>query len=224
MDDLRYQLESEPEQHRYIIRCLNDVTNKTRDTLNTREHRANELKDYLARNLARLSDRSFLDYKDDVSAECERQLESINSLKSLYNERLRVLTELKDAAIKELIDVKENLKHSSKECEGLEEDLRKAEEKVSLVNDIINYFLSNITRHFLLCSRQIDAQDTEISNLESQLGLTKADCRDLQNQMSLINSLFTQMLLGASSADMDLDRLSQLLQVRLSPPSFFFFL
>ncbi|XP_043680395.1 cytoskeletal protein Sojo isoform X2 [Vespula pensylvanica] len=187
VDDLRYQLESEPEQHRYIIRCLNDVTNKTRDTLNTREHRANELKDYLARNLARLSDRSFLDYKDDVSAECERQLESINSLKSLYNERLRVLTELKDAAIKELIDVKENLKHSSKECEGLEEDLRKAEEK-------------------------IDAQDTEISNLESQLGLTKADCRDLQNQMSLINSLFTQMLLGASSADMDLDRLSQLLQ------------
>ncbi|XP_047362235.1 putative mediator of RNA polymerase II transcription subunit 26 isoform X2 [Vespa velutina] len=187
VDDLRYQLESEPEQHRYIIRCLTDVTNKTRDTLNTREHRANELKDNLARNLARLNDRSFLDYKDDVSAECERQLESINSLKSLYNERLRVLNELKDAAIKELIDVKENLKHSSKECEGLEEDLRKAEEK-------------------------IDAQDTEISNLESQLGLTKADCRDLQNQMSLINSLFTQMLLGASSADMDLDRLSQLLQ------------
>ncbi|XP_014601421.1 PREDICTED: kinectin isoform X1 [Polistes canadensis] len=186
VDDLRYQLESEPEQHRYIIRCLTDVTNKTRDTLNTREHRANELKDYLARNLARLNDRTFLD-TDDVSAECERQLESINSLKSLYNERLRVITELKDTAIKELIDVKENLKHSSKEREGLEEDLRKAEEK-------------------------IDAQDTEISNLESQLGLTKADCRDLQNQMSLINSLFTQMLLGASSADMDLDRLSQLLQ------------
>lgn len=61
--------------------------------------------------------------------------------------------------------------------------------------------------------RQVDAQDSEITNLESQLGLTKADCRDLQNQMSLINGLFTQMLLGASSADMDLDRLTQLLQV-----------
>lgn len=60
---------------------------------------------------------------------------------------------------------------------------------------------------------QIDTQDTEISSLESQLGLTKADCRDLQNQMSLINGLFTQMLLGASSAEMDLDRLTQLLQV-----------
>lgn len=62
---------------------------------------------------------------------------------------------------------------------------------------------------------QVDVQDTEITNLESQLGLTKADCRDLQNQMSLINGLFTQMLLGASSADMDLDRLTQLLQVLL---------
>lgn len=49
--------------------------------------------------------------------------------------------------------------------------------------------------------------------MASQLGLTKADCRDLQNQMSLINGLFTQMLLGATSADMDLDRLTQLLQV-----------
>lgn len=60
---------------------------------------------------------------------------------------------------------------------------------------------------------QVDAQASDITNLESQLGLTKADCRDLQNQMSLINGLFTQMLLGASSADMDLDRLTQLLQV-----------
>lgn len=66
---------------------------------------------------------------------------------------------------------------------------------------------------YFLGGGQIDAQDTEITNLESQLGLTKADCRDLQNQMSLINSLFTQMLLGATSADMDLDRLTQLLQV-----------
>ncbi|KAF3423501.1 hypothetical protein E2986_13095 [Frieseomelitta varia] len=66
---------------------------------------------------------------------------------------------------------------------------------------------------FSLHLGQADAQYTEITNLESQLGLTKADCRDLQNQMSLINSLFTQMLLGATSADMDLDRLTQLLQV-----------
>ncbi|XP_043249695.1 cytadherence high molecular weight protein 2 isoform X2 [Colletes gigas] len=187
LDNLRYHLETEPDQHRYRIRCLAEVTNKTRESVYARERRANELKDHLAQILVRLGDRSFLDLKDDVALECERQLENINSLKSLYNERLKVLTELKDAAIRELVDVKERLDHTLEKSECLEEDLKKADEK-------------------------IDVQDTEISNLESQLGLTKADCRDLQNQMSLINGLFTQMLLGASSADMDLDRLTQLLQ------------
>ncbi|XP_076175176.1 uncharacterized protein LOC143150627 isoform X2 [Ptiloglossa arizonensis] len=187
VDDLRYQLETEPDQHRYRIRCLTEVTNRTREALHARERRANELKDHLAQILVRLGDRSFLDLKDDVGLECERQLENINSLKSLYNERLKVLTELKEAAIRELAGVKERLDHSLKKSECLEDDLKKADEK-------------------------IDVQDTEISNLESQLGLTKADCRDLQNQMSLINGLFTQMLIGASSADMDLDRLTQLLQ------------
>ncbi|XP_076288733.1 uncharacterized protein LOC143213091 isoform X2 [Lasioglossum baleicum] len=187
VDDLRYHLETEPDQHRYRIRCLTDVTNNTREAVLDRERCANELKDHLAQILVRLGDRSFLEIKDDVGLECERQLENINSLKSLYNERLKVLTELKDAAIREVGDVKDRLNHSLKKSECLEEDLRIADEK-------------------------IDAQDTEISNLESQLGLTKADCRDLQNQMSLINGLFTQILLGASSADMDLDRLTQLLQ------------
>lgn len=62
----------------------------------------------------------------------------------------------------------------------------------------------------------MESQDADILNLESQLGLAKADCRDLKNQMSLINGLFTQMLLSASSAEMDLDRLTQLLQVLIS--------
>ncbi|XP_072757341.1 uncharacterized protein [Anoplolepis gracilipes] len=187
VDDLRYHLETDPERHRHRIRCLTEVTGKERESLIARERRTNELKDYLAQMLVRLGDRSFLEVRDDADAECDRQLENINVLKGLYNERLRVLTELKDSAVKELADVKQKLEYSLKKAENLEEELKKAEEKV-------------------------DAQDTEITNLESQLGLTKADCRDLQNQMSLINGLFTQMLLGASSADMDLDRLTQLLQ------------
>lgn len=69
---------------------------------------------------------------------------------------------------------------------------------------------------FQLFCFQLYTRDSEIINLESQLGLTKADCRDLENQMSVINNLFSQMLLGASSAEMDLDRLTQLLQVEKS--------
>ncbi|XP_043520029.1 227 kDa spindle- and centromere-associated protein-like isoform X3 [Frieseomelitta varia] len=187
VDDLRYSLEVEPDQHRYRIRCLSDVTNRTREAVYFRERATNELKDHLAQILARLGDRSFLEAKDGVSLECERQLENINSLKSLYNERLKVLNEVRETAARELAEARVRLDHSLKKCECLEDDLKKADEKA-------------------------DAQYTEITNLESQLGLTKADCRDLQNQMSLINSLFTQMLLGATSADMDLDRLTQLLQ------------
>ncbi|XP_018309288.1 interaptin isoform X5 [Mycetomoellerius zeteki] len=187
VDDLRYHLETDSERHRQRIRCLTEVANKARTSLITREHQTNELKNYLAQLLVRLGDRSFLEIQDDAGIECDRQLENINALKSLYNERLRVLTELKDSATRELTDVKQKMEYALKKSENLEEELKRAEDKV-------------------------DAQDSEITNLESQLGLTKADCRDLQNQMSLINGLFTQMLLGASSADMDLDRLTQLLQ------------
>ncbi|XP_018054349.1 PREDICTED: centriolin isoform X3 [Atta colombica] len=187
VDDFRYHLETDPERHRQRIRCLTEVTNKARTSLIVRERQTNELKNYLAQLLVRLGDRSFLEIRDDVGIECDRQLENINAVKILYNERLKVLTELKDSATRELADVKQKMEYALKKSENLEEELKRAEDKV-------------------------DAQDSEITNLESQLGLTKADCRDLQNQMSLINGLFTQMLLGASSADMDLDRLTQLLQ------------
>ncbi|XP_014468447.1 PREDICTED: trichohyalin isoform X2 [Dinoponera quadriceps] len=185
VDDLRYHLESNPERHRHRIRALTEATSRTREALRARERQTNELKDHLAQLLVRLGNQRYLEARDDT--ECGRQLESVNALKALYNERLKVLTELTDTAVKELTDSRQKLDHSLKKSENLEEELKKAEEKV-------------------------DTQASEITNLESQLGLTKADCRDLQNQMSLINGLFTQMLLGASSADMDLDRLTQLLQ------------
>lgn len=109
---------------------MSDLTNRTREAVYLRERRANELKDHLAQILLQLGDRSFLELKDDVGLECERQLENINSLKSLYNERLKVLNELKETAIRELAETRVRLDHSMKQCECLEEDLKKADEKV----------------------------------------------------------------------------------------------
>lgn len=130
VDDLRYHLETKPDQHRYRIRCLSDITNRSREAVYFRERAANDLKDHLAEILLQLGDRSFLEQKDDVGLECERQLENINSLKSLYNERLKVLNELKETAVRELAETRVRLDHSLKKCECLEEDLKKADEKV----------------------------------------------------------------------------------------------
>lgn len=130
VDDLRYHLETDSERHRQRIRCLTEVTNKTRVSLVARERQTNELKNYLAQLLVRLGDRSFLEIQDDVGIECDRQLENINALKSLYNERLRILTELKDSAVRELTDVKQKLEYALKKSENLEEELKKAEDKV----------------------------------------------------------------------------------------------
>ncbi|KAK0164135.1 hypothetical protein PV328_002796 [Microctonus aethiopoides] len=188
IDDLRYHLECDEENNVNRITMLKNIGDTHRETFAIREAQINKLKNVLSQIIARLGDEKFhVDVNDDLRTEHDRQVEDIRRLKNLYDERIRVVVDLRDSGAKEISNVKDKLKLLSKEKEALDEDMKKSEEK-------------------------IDAQDTEISNLESQLGLTKADCRDLQNQMSVINSLFSQMLLSASSADMDLDRLTQLLQ------------
>ncbi|XP_053597070.1 cingulin-like protein 1 isoform X2 [Microplitis demolitor] len=188
IDDLRYHLECEPENNARRIETLKIIANKSREAFGKREEKINGLKNMLSQIIAGLSDDKLdIDVTDDLRTEHDRQMEDIKKLKRLYDERIRVIAELKESCSKELVDLKDKFKNLTKDKESLEEDFNKAQEK-------------------------IDTQDTEISNLESQLGLTKADCRDLQNQMGVINSLFSQMLLSASSADMDLDRLTQLLQ------------
>lgn len=130
VDDLRYHLETDSERHRQRIHCLTEVTNNARASLITRERQTNELKNYLAQLLVRLGNRSFLEIETDAGNECDRQLKNISALKSLYNERLRVLTELKDSANRELTDVKQKLEYTLKKSENLEEELKKAEDKV----------------------------------------------------------------------------------------------
>lgn len=50
-----------------------------------------------------------------------------------------------------------------------------------------------------------------LEELEFQLGDSVAECQSLTAQMARINGLFTQMLLGCSHPDIDLDRLVHLL-------------
>lgn len=131
IDDLRFHLECEPDGHRNRIATLKGIADASREASANRERQINKLKNVLAQIIARLGDARFrVEITDDVRSEHDRQIEDIRRLRGLYDERLRVLVELRDSAFKELADVKDKLKGSRKENGGLEEDLRKAEEKV----------------------------------------------------------------------------------------------
>ena len=129
-EDLYYQLDNVPEVHKTRILSLKKLADDMRETLRSRERQVSVLKDRLSQILVRLGNRTFLDCTDDIRLEHNRQFEDLLNLRRLYEERSKVLTELKDSAIRELKKVKSELKTSKNNNEILEEELKKAEEKV----------------------------------------------------------------------------------------------
>lgn len=129
-DDLRFQLENDPEEHRLRIGSLKRLAEETRTTLRFRKQQVNVLKDRLAQILARLGDRCFLDESGEIREEAERQVEDIARSRSLCDERSKILTELKEHCSKENHDMKVKLNNCRKENQSLEEDLRKTDDKV----------------------------------------------------------------------------------------------
>lgn len=131
IDDLRYHLECEPEINAQRIETLKTTTNKSREAFRQREEKINALKSVLSQILARVGDEKLeIDVTDDLRAEHDRQLDDIKNLKSLYDERIRVIGELKESGSKELVDLKDKFKNVSYEKETLEEDFNRAQEKV----------------------------------------------------------------------------------------------
>lgn len=131
IDDLRYHLECNRELNEQRIAGLQELTNKSREALKTRERQVNKLKDVLAQILARLGDDDFIVAQDDdFSNEYTRQVDDVKLMTRLYDERLRIITEIKDSSSRELASVKDKLCHTLKRGEGMEEDLKKAEDKV----------------------------------------------------------------------------------------------
>ncbi|XP_014207557.1 trichohyalin [Copidosoma floridanum] len=187
-DDLRFRLESDAEGNEDRIGILGRMGEEGRERLRERRRQTAGLKDRLAQLLTRLAEAPrlrLLAETDEIRREAESQLGDIARARQLCDERSRMLMDLREERSRQVAELRAENASLAQDKRSLEEELGKTEDKV-------------------------DSQDSEILSLESQLGLAKADCRDLQNQMTLINSLFSQMLLGASS--LDLDRLTRLLQ------------
>lgn len=77
---------------------------------------------------------------------------------------------------------------------------------------MVYVFRENEERIEVLEKENWQKYDT-IKSLESQLGLSKAECKELEAEMAVINQLFSQILLGFNNnQDVDLDNLMKLLE------------
>lgn len=101
---------------------------------------------------------------EDLRREYERQLRNIRNLRTLYEERQRVEKKEKEKLESQLDDVKRDLEESEAK-------------KTELEGRIAALEVDN--------SKKYD----QINTLESSLGLAKAECRQVQSEMAVINQV-----------------------------------
>lgn len=107
---------------------------------------------------------------DDLRREYERQLRNIRSLRTLYEERQRAEKKEKEKLESQLDDAKKDL-------EGAEAKKVELEERIAALEG------DN--------SKKYD----QITALESSLGLAKAECRQVQAEIAVINQVSNETTL-----------------------------
>ncbi|XP_077288129.1 uncharacterized protein LOC143912702 [Arctopsyche grandis] len=163
------------------VDSLKEVNKVSKDMLSIRESQLNQLKEKLLEIEKSLADREMKTLSNDLRSEYERQLENIRSLRLLYEERARVAEVTRQNLLKDLEDQKSLVETHSKKRGELETKIEELEKEVSDKNDILG-------------------------TKDDQLGLSKAESRGLKAEMTVINQLFSKMLLGYNS-NQDLDKL-----------------
>ncbi|XP_030767729.1 cingulin [Sitophilus oryzae] len=177
------EFEKEREEYKAHVVALKDVINVSKKMLLIRESQLKELKQKVESIEQSLSAKEMNILSQDLRQEYERQLASIRNLRTLYEDRQR-------SDHKEKEELKKLLEDCKKEFEAEQNKSREFEERIVELEE--------------LNSKNYD----EIKSLESNLGLSKAECRQYQAELTVINQLFSEILLGFnSSQDIDLDKL-----------------
>ncbi|XP_018575529.1 myosin-10 [Anoplophora glabripennis] len=180
--------EKERQDYQAHVVALKDVIAVSKNMLQIRESQLKELKEKVENIEQSLAGREMNILSQDLRNEYERQLQNIRNLRTLYEERQRVHKREKDELVSQLDDVRKELATEQTRVRELEERIRILEEDSSKKYD-------------------------EIKTLESNLGLTKAESRQYQAELTVINQLFSEILLGFnSSQDIDLDKLQKQLE------------
>ncbi|KAJ9595025.1 hypothetical protein L9F63_013691, partial [Diploptera punctata] len=123
----------------------------------------------------------------DLRSEYETQMENIRTLKNLYEERMKLMLSEKEKLVQDSEEKSQLLDAEIKKSAKFEQEL--ADTKLSL-----------------------EEKEEHNSNLQIQLDDSHDKSHGLAKELTLINNLFTQMLTGTTATDMDLDRLTRLLQ------------
>ena len=187
IEKLQAQLQCEREHFQNQIVTLKEVAAISKQMVIIRESQVVRLKEKLKEIEASVSNKVHEKLSVDLKAEYESQMENIRSLKGLYEERMKVMLSEKEKLVQDSEEKSQHLKAEIKKSAEFEQKL--AEMKVSL-----------------------SQKEEENSNLQIQLDDSYDKSQGLANELSHINNLFTQMLVGSTASDMDLDKLTRLLQ------------
>ncbi|XP_063216622.1 protein Daple [Bacillus rossius redtenbacheri] len=197
LEELRKNFDLEREQYQRKVSSLKEVVSISKQLLSIREKQVDDLESKLKSLQGSLCSRRDPSEEQEGSAcsqveaglkeEYQAQLENIKSLKALYDERMKIILEEKDKLAVEFEETRVKLEAEQKKCGELD---------------------AEVTSLKLSLSEQEDA----MSDMQTQLDMSKDEARDLARELALINNLFTQMLVNNNGSDIDLDKLTKSLQ------------
>ncbi|CAG9855965.1 unnamed protein product [Phyllotreta striolata] len=180
--------DKERENYKKHVVALKDVIAVSKNMLQIRESQLKELKKKVEIIEQTLADKEMNVMSDGLRQEYERQIANMKRLKDLYEERRRAERREKDEISSQLQDAKKDLELQNKKISELEARISELE-------------LDNSNKY------------DSIKSLELNLGLSKAENRQYQEELSVINQLFSETLLKYNtSQELDLDKLQKQLE------------
>ncbi|XP_053608598.1 protein Daple [Plodia interpunctella] len=163
------------------ITALKEVVAVSKTMINLREQQLTELKNKLSEIERSLADRETSMLSSDLRQEYERQLQNIRTLRGLYEERARLSEVTRQGLVRELEEQKSLYQAENMKCKSLAAKVDELEATV-------------------------DTLQEKIENKNNQISTYQNETNGLQAEMTVVNKLFSQVLLGYKTKQ-DLDKL-----------------
>ncbi|CAH2248073.1 jg12757 [Pararge aegeria aegeria] len=161
------------------VNALKEVVSVSKTMISLREQQLNELKDKLHDIEQSLADRETSMLSTDLRQEYERQLQNIRTLRGLYEERARLADVSRQALSRELDEHKVLL----------EAEINKTKDLSLKVTDL---------------ETKVNALEETVEEKNNMISSCQQETRGIRAEMSVVNKLFSQVLLGYKNKQ-DLD-------------------